>query len=417
MAKTITRVEPWKARELLDHRKMNQAVQAIEDIRRDLASPTQIIQDGGPRRWFHVKNTAGRKIDGFAMVEITKVLSSELHNAVEHYEVTRPTEDSIIGKVMITDGRTILPGEFGLAAFAFRPMRVNYEGDDPELDDIRGTGEDSFELTEDQSGFIVLDVLDTKNKVALVREVAPGAVFFNDSVQVDSEQAGTTLYPDKSLRFKNEFFEGDSHKVTQLFLKSERPFNNVRSLVVPLDDRDQITQTATFGSIDGAGTFTADNNMSFALIKVPLEAAQDPANPFGLDKLTWNNSHRAIDGFTGTTALYADANNFERFSKSQLYGNSFGISNPQAFEVYTIAHQVRSVSYNFDDTDDKDQADNGPFFGIHLFWDPDTEGGAPDDTNGAAGAIEAALQSILAGNRNRSRVYIVANDATVMKGR
>ncbi len=286
MPETITKAERWRKQEVITARKLNQTVQAAEDWRRNIPEPTQIIEDGGSRRWFHIKNVDKRQIAGYAMVEITKVVSTKLHNAVEHYEVKRPTQDSITGNVMITDGRTILPGDPGLAAFAFRPMRVNYAGDDPELDDIRGTEEDSFELTADQAGFEVLGVIDSKNKVAIVREVGSAAAFFKDGTVVDENQASTVLYNpavNSLLARHDEVTSPASDKETWVVLALERPVAAINMIALPADKIQ-----ADF-DMDGVSGDAASNDPKVTVQGITSVLLGDKAKvKHHIENLTWN---------------------------------------------------------------------------------------------------------------------------------
>ena len=242
----------------------------------------------------------------------------------------------------------------------------------------------------------------------------PDLVFFDDFVQIDSTQASTNLYGSGTLQLLEDFLEGTRHDVIQLFLKAERPFNNIRSLVVPFGPT-LIKQSATFGSVAGGGTFTATNNMHFALIRVPMTAGASPPNTFGLDQLTWNNSHAAVTGFSGTSTLYATASNFELFTDFKLYGQTFGILNPTAFEDYQISHQAHSSAYYFDQFGEQAKADNGPFYGMHIFWKPVLEGGAPIDQNGSRGKLDATIRAIKPSG-TLPRVYGVTSDFAVMSG-
>ena len=243
-------------------------------------------------------------------------------------------------------------------------------------------------------------------------------LFFDGFVQIDSTQAGTNLFGSGTLQFIDEFRADPDidakHEVIQLFLKAERPFNNIRSLVIPFGPN-LPTQVATFGSIGGGGTFTATQSLQFALLRVPMSIGASPVNPFALDQLTWNNSHAVIAGFGGTTALYATASNIELFLASKLYGQNFGILNPDPFESFQVSAQARGTSYSFDR--ELAQSDNGLFFGIHIFWKPALQGGAPLTTNGAIGTLDGELEGILFNAaKDLARVYAVTDSFPVMKG-
>ena len=289
MPQTITRVERWRKQEPLFASKLNQGVQAIEDLRRQIAVPTQIVEDGGSRRWFHVKNVDSRTIVGYAMVEITKVVSTKLHNAVEHYEVKRPTADSITGNVMITDGRTIRPGDPGLAGFAFRPMRVNYAGDDPELDDIRGTEEDSFELTSEQAGFKVLGVIDDKDKVAIVREVGSAAAFFKEGTVVKEASPGTKFFSAVSASLVANHLKVIGNPISDdsewVILALERPIPAINIVAIST----QLVESKFRVELAHAG-LPGENlpDIFWAGIKTDIISGDPTTNPNHLQNLTWN---------------------------------------------------------------------------------------------------------------------------------
>lgn len=121
-------------------------------------------------RWLPFLNGYAGIIPGYSLVEIQSVDDSGV------YTVTRPTADSIRGIVAITGPAPCPQGGYGTLAFG-GPLPVIYAGANPAVGDIRGTADDSFQLTVNKSGFKILGV-DTTNKIATVREVAPGATFF-----------------------------------------------------------------------------------------------------------------------------------------------------------------------------------------------------------------------------------------------
>ncbi len=245
----------------------------------------------------------------------------------------------------------------------------------------------------------------------------PELIFFDDFVQIDSTQPNTNLYGSGALQFIDDFIADPAveakHEVIQLFLKAERPFNFIRSLILPFGPS-LPRQSAVWASLQGTGTQTATNNLHFALLRVLMDTGASPVNPFALDQLTWNNSHAVIPGFTSTTALYATASNIELFDQFPLYGQTFGSLSPPPFHNFQIAHQARGTSYSFDQEIAK--ADNGLFWGIHIFWKASKKGGAPIEQDSALGKLDASLEGILLTGENRARVYGVTDFFDVMKG-
>ncbi len=250
-------------------------------------------------------------------------------------------------------------------------------------------------------------------------------IFFDLSTQIKSTLPDTNFFGPSNFTFSEDHdSDAGTHDGIQLFLKAETPFNNIRVLSIPTEG---IVATARFNTGGGFGSFLATQFLGFSLLRVNMAPGASPINPFGLDALTWNNSHATTNDFSGPTSLYATAANFERFPVSNglgtLWGTSFGILSPTSSEVYqmnlTNKDGVTFMNFYFDPPTDITKADGGPFNGIHIFWNPVNKAGHPEATPGAGAiaSLSAAVQRIAFGTVVEARAYIITDLFPVMQSK
>jgi len=222
---------------------------------------------------------------------------------------------------------------------------------------------------------------------------APRLWFFDDFVQVKSDAAAVNQYGISDLTFKDAWNETPASESVQwqLFLKFAHPLNRLRFLGLPILQLQQEAQWSYGGGF--SGTYDLTSFVQVSLIRVPLANDPDPLppgytpNPWALNKLTWDNSYFKTSHMSGgSSSLYSTADNYRSIIYPKLSGGTHGLFEPGATGGITFAEEARVAGMWFDKFSDPwyplmDFANDGPFYGLHIFVNPVNKGGFFTDPN------------------------------------
>ena len=150
---------------------------------------------------------------------------------------------------------------------------------------------------------------------------------------------------------------------TEVFIKLERPVLTIQSALL------HILPILSCG-LDEADFMAIDAILICNLIKVPLNIATDPVNPFGLDQLTWDNSNWTTRT-SGHGTFYNDPDNLELLGSVEkiLYEFNTADNTPSEEAVRSLASDPKAqlIGIIIDPTTDKGV--DGPYFGVHIAWE------------------------------------------------
>jgi len=166
---------------------------------------------------------------------------------------------------------------------------------------------------------------------------------------------------------------------TQLVGMFETTVNNIRKISIPCTRIDPNGTWNGWGAF--AGTFCWTAHVGCALLKAPLAPGATPANPYGLDLLTWNLGYNGTPGYLGAGGtLYGTPANFEAITYPYMGGASGCHLNPAGAGAYggsmTEAWDLTIDLGTSGNNGDPTKGQNGPYTGIAVFFRPTFRGGA-----------------------------------------
>ena len=180
---------------------------------------------------------------------------------------------------------------------------------------------------------------------------AGGPTFFNAYTQINQLTPGTNYYGSSNQIAYSSYHQT---KDIEIFYRFERPINRIRALFISLN----YAVVNPFYEPPGAPVLGGGFQISMALTKVSHALGET----YGLDNLNWNNSNRD-DG-----TLFSDADNFEDFE--DVYSVSAGASweNEAVFlsQPRFDLGGGSCLAVWFHTSSQIIQANNGPFYGMHI---------------------------------------------------
>jgi hypothetical protein len=210
------------------------------------------------------------------------------------------------------------------------------------------------------------------------RTPGPMPVYIDAYAQIREDDSGANFYgetDDNHRRMKDEW-DGANGIQWQMFLKFKRPIKSIREIYIAAT---RIDPNAVWSGIGAyIGTYHFQSFVQHSLIRLDMTPGSGTAAD--LSTVTWANSYFKTNHMSGgKSTLYNTADNYEEFSLPYLGGADFALLNPPdagSIGGSSVAASRLSASYGREEfAPTPGDPANGPFYGIHLYFNPSYKGG------------------------------------------